>query len=120
MEKEIIRFYQREGLMHAVKNAITAVESNGGMFGGRQHEQWLQMKQALIQCWMDDYLGSYARLTTWRELDSWAEESNIPLTMIINSFRHLCRDSYGSKPSKSSVMMYANQVWMMEGRRMPD
>ena len=115
VKQEITRFHKREvqeDYNKALANSIAKVEANGGIFGGKQHKYWIKIKAATIQKWMDDYLGSYARFTTWQELDSWADETNIPVSLIINCFGRLCRDSYGGKPNKNSVMIYASQVWM--------
>jgi len=118
IKQEIMRFLQREDQMNLAATTIEMVETYGGAFGGQQHERWLQMRQDLIQSWMDGYLGSHAKLTTWKELDAWADEANVPVTLIINNFGHLCKDGYGRKPSKNSVIMMAQQIWTRKGRRM--
>ena len=114
VKQAIIHFWQRENQMNVADPTIAAVEAKGGFFGGKQHKAWLAFKQNLIQHWIDDYLGYYSRLTTWEELDSWAEEAKLPVTLIINNFGHLCKDGYGRKPSKGSVIMMAQEIQRMK------
>ena len=128
VKKEIIRWLRREELMNLTESAIEIVKSKGGWFGGRQYEEWLQVKQNFIQRLIDDNLGSYAKFTTSQELERWAEEEQLPVRLIVNCFGTLCRDSfagkpnpfgdsfqrnYVGKPSKSSVIEYASQVLKM-------
>ena len=124
VKKEIIHWHKREDIMDLTESAIKRVKSKGGWFGKRQDEAWLQVKQNFIQ---QNYIGdakwgSYARFTTLNEMDNWAEESNLPVRLIVFSFCTLCRDFgtlphsefHNGKPSKKIVVEHASMLFEIE------